>query len=80
MLMPLTSLHESIYLIDDVVNENKYDNGDRDHNDGFDTDLEILRLLPVDFCLKAAVLEDGVVEVHCLPAHNVFPPDKIKAV
>ena len=70
-------LYEFTYLIGDVVNENNYDNGDRDHNDGFDSDLEILRLLPVDFSLKAAVLEDCVMEVHCLPAHNVFSPKQM---
>lgn len=68
------TLHIYGYLIGDVVNENKYDNGDRDHDDGFDPDLEILRLLPVDLGLKAAVLKDSVVEVHSLPTHNVFPP------
>ena len=68
------SHHFTSYLIDNVVNDNKYDNGDGDHNDCFDTDLEILRLLSVDFCFKAAVLEDGVMEVHGLSAHNVFSP------
>ena len=62
------------YLIGDVVNENKYDNGDGDHDDGFNPDLEILCLLPVDLGLKAAVLKDGFVEVHSLPTHNVFSP------
>ena len=67
-------LHIYDYLIGDVVNENTYDNGDRDHDDGFNPDLEILSLLPVDLSLKAAVLKDGFVEVHSLPTHNVFPP------
>ena len=44
------------HLVDNVVEDDKYDNGNRYHNDRLHPDLEVLRLLAVDLRLEAALL------------------------
>ena len=44
------------HLVDNVVKDDKYDNGNRYHNDRLHPDLEVLRLLAVNLRLEAALL------------------------
>ena len=65
-------MYREIYLINNVVNDHKNDNGDGDNNNCFDANLEIFSFFTMNFSFKTALLEDIFSMIHCFTANNVL--------